>query len=471
MSRRRIPVVSLFSGAMGLDLGLVQAGFRIAVAVERDPVAAETIRTNRPRLPLIEKQIEDVTTQEILEAGKIEAGSDFVIVGGPSCQAFSTAGQRRSLGDPRGGMFREFIRVVRESRPRFFVMENVKGLLSAAIRHRPLKERGPGYPELEPDEELGSAFRLIANELQELGYYTVFDVLDSANYGTPQIRKRLVFIGSRDGELIRMPRPTHNEDGCGGLKAWVRLKDAIGDLKEESPTFYRTCPSKEKYIKLVPAGGNWRDLPDDLRQEALGNAYVSWGGRSGFFRRLSMDKPSPALTTRPDSKATMLFHPVEIRPLSVGEYARIQQFPDNWSFAGSIRQQYRQVGDAVPVGLGKAIGRALKKAMRSDHRSDRMNVVECHNTKLIRALAKRPRTIVNPPRMRKNRDLNDLTAWFNGRSRRRSDVIEFAAPEIAAELSDLADQRSTKGGAVIGECSGSTLKNKRAPQARRSSNA
>ncbi len=134
-------VISLFSGALGLDLGLHAAGFKVAVAVECNRFAAETIRKNRPRLPLIEKHIEEVTTAAILEKAGLEVGEAAVVTGGPSCQPFSTVGLRRSMGDPRGVMFKEFLRVVREARPRFFVMENVRGVLSAAARHRPLKER------------------------------------------------------------------------------------------------------------------------------------------------------------------------------------------------------------------------------------------------------------------------------------------------------------------------------------------
>src|SRR5689334_10327475 len=158
-SRPDLPVISLFSGAMGLDLGLEEAGLRVAVAVECNPTAVATIRANRPGLPVIDRKIEDVTTAEILEAAGLKKEEAFAVVGGPSCQAFSTAGQRSSLSDPRGTLFQHFARVVKEAQPHFFAMENVRGLLSAAVKHRSLKERGPGYPTLEPDEELGSALK------------------------------------------------------------------------------------------------------------------------------------------------------------------------------------------------------------------------------------------------------------------------------------------------------------------------
>lgn len=429
-----LPVISLFSGAMGLDLGLERAGFRVAVALECNPYAVATIRGNRPDLPLIDRPIEQVTTKEILEAAGLKPGDPVVVAGGPSCQVFSTAGARGSLGDPRGELFEHFARVVRESQPRFFVMENVRGLLSAAARHRPLNKRGPGHPPLAPDEELGSAFQVVTEHLRQLGYYTVFDILNSADFGTPQTRQRLLLLGSRDGEALRMPTPTHARNGEGGRAKWRTLRDAVGDLAETEPEFYTFCPAKEKFLKQVPEGGNWRDLPEDVRKEALGRAFDSWGGRSGFFRRLAWERPSPALTTRPDSKATSLCHPTELRPLSVREYARVQEFPDHWSFAGPVRKKYEQVGNAVPLSLGEAAGRALRSVMAMPSVSGRLGHVECFNLDLLTKLMKRPRTIVNPPRMRNDTETETIGDWYEGPGRMRRDALAYAASEIAAEL-------------------------------------
>ena len=438
------PVISLFSGAMGLDLGLEGAGLQVAVALECSPCPVATIRHNRPQLPVIDKVIEDVPTNEILDEAQLAPREAFAVVGGPSCQVFSTAGQRKSLADPRSTMFRHFVRVIQDTQPEFFVMENVRGLLSAAVRHRPLNQRGPGNPPLEADEQLGSAFRVVAATLRDLGYYCLFDVLNAADYGVPQIRQRLVIIGSRDGRKLEMPQPTHHVDGANGLPEWRTLGQSLQDLVEDDPDYYHFCPAKEKYLKLIPEGGNWRQLPDELKSAALGRAFHSWGGRSGFFRRLSRERPSPALTTRPDSKATTLCHPTELRPLTVGEYARIQQFPDDWIFQGSVRKKYEQVGNAVPVGLGAAIGEALVTATSTKPSKERLGFFETLNLDLLAKLTRRPKTIVNPPRMRLDDKKNALTDWYGDGTRLRDDPYDYVPAHLAEEFESLVSSHSAR---------------------------
>lgn len=427
LEKRRLPVISLFSGAMGLDLGLEQSGFEVVLAVECDAQAVATIKLNRPNLTVINRRIEDVTTAEILSMASLKRGDEFVISGGPSCQSFSTAGQRRSLGDPRGGLFQHFVRVVNEAQPKFFIMENVKGMLSAAIMHRPLNERGSGFPDLKPEEELGSAFRVIVQELRLLNYYTVFDVLNAANYGTPQCRERILFIGSRDGKEIKMPQPTHAEDPSGELQRWVTLKNVIGCFKDRNPPGIKLRTNDERYLQLIPEGGNWRNLPPEMQKQAMGGALSSWGGRSGFFRRLNWDRPSPALTTRPNSKATLLCHPSELRPLSLREYAHIQQFPDDWKFAGSIVSIYRQIGNAVPTGLGAALGRTILSAWNKRNGEKPLGIVETHNQELIRKMLARPITILNPPIICKTKSKKDTSEWNKAKNRKRSDVAQYLA--------------------------------------------
>lgn len=413
-----LPIVSLFSGALGLDLGLERAGFKVRVAVEPDSHAAGTIRLNRPDIPIIEEKLENLTTEYILDAAGLRSGEPALVTGGPSCQSFSTAGRRGSLGDTRGTMFQEFLRVIREAQPRFFVMENVRGVLSAAVRHRPLKERGPGNPPLEPDEELGSAFNTILRELQGTEYHTVFDLVNAADFGVPQSRERVLFIGSRDGELIAAPRPTHSKEPEEGKERWLTLLEGLDRFEDPEPVCVGLTPHSRKYLEMVPEGGNWRDLPPELQPAALGKAHESWGGRSGFLRRLSWDRTTPALTTKPNSKATMLCHPTELRPLSVGEYARLQQYPDDWEFDGSPAKQYMQVGNAVPLGLGSAAGQALRSAMGREQPGIRpLGTVTCSDKSLLDRLSRRPRTILNPVRMREVKDPAAAKEWLGRRSR------------------------------------------------------
>ncbi len=403
-------VISLFSGALGLDLGLERAGFQIRVAVECNKFAAETIRKNRPDIVVLEKDIREVTTKEVLDAAGLKPGEPAVVTGGPSCATFSTVGQRGSLADPRGGLFREFVRVVREAKPRFFVMENVRGILSAAVKHRPLAKRGPGYPPLESEERLGSALKVILGALGRLDYRVVYNLLNTADYGVPQLRQRVVFIGSRHGEDVRLPEPTHGSD------EWVTLETALEGLDEADPEYTTLPKGKAKFLKLVPAGGNWRDLPPKLQKAALGRAYDSWGGRNGFCRRLAWDRPSPALTTRPDSKATVLCHPDELRPLSVREYARIQQFPEHWQFAGGVPQKYKMIGNAVPLGLGKAVGDVLAAVMRKRSKTVLERKLVCVDEGLAARIAQRREVILNPPRMRCHQSLAAARRW-SARSR------------------------------------------------------
>lgn len=427
-------MVSLFTGAMGLDLGLEKAGFRTAVAVECNREAIATIRTNRPEVPLIDRAIGEVKTEQILEAGGLDVGTVSLLAAGPSCQSFSTAGTRGSLKVKSGLLLYEFIRVVKEAQPDFFILENVRGLLSAAIKHRPLRGRGPGCPPLDGDEELGSAFRSVAERLRNLGYSVVFDVLNAADFGVSQTRHRLVILGSRDGIPLAMPAPSHNRDGMGRLPRWRTLRDALKGLSENEPEFMQFVPSRRRYFKYVPPGGNWRDLPDNLKAKALGGAYQSWGGRSGFLRRLSWDHPSPTLNTNPDSKATALCHPDELRPLTVKEYARIQGFPDDWQICGGIRSKYRQLGNAVPLRLAEAIGESII-AVR-EKRPDRslQGKVECHNLGLLNSLVARRRTRLNPPRMRQAVPPGIADPWDVGVSPLRDDATGYVPGHLVGSV-------------------------------------
>lgn len=351
--------VSFFAGARGLDLGLEQAGLECIAANEFDPVANETIRVNAPSLKLYAEDVRQVTSERLSVDLGIRVGDLFAIVGGPPCQAFSTAGRRLGLNDHRGNVFLHFLNLIHELRPKYAVFENVRGLLSAPLSHRPHLERGPDSPPLEDDEQPGGALKLILALLRRSGYEVTFNLYNTANFGVPQGRERLVFIASREGERIPHLQPTHDAKAANGLLPWVTFRDAVGPLKNVEHHFASFPAKRLEYYKLLKAGQNWRDLPANVQASAMGNSFNSGGGKTGFYRRLAWDKPSPTLVTRPNMKATDLCHPKELRPLSVEEYAAIQTFPQGYRFTGRLDDQYRQIGNAVPCLFAQRIGQHL----------------------------------------------------------------------------------------------------------------
>lgn len=367
--------ISLFSGAFGLDLGLEQAGFRTVSVVESDPDAVKTIATNRPCLAesAVPRDIRTIEAQQLLEEGgrvlcldrPLLPGEVDLVSGGPPCQSFSTAGKRGSVMDPRGSLFMDFIRIVEAVQPRFFIMENVRGLLSAPIQHRPINQRGAEFPPLSPEEMQGSALKVVLAEMQRIGYKVIYQLLETADYGVPQNRFRVVFIGSRDNEEISFPVPSHFKSGK-GKQHWRTFREALVGLADPKPEFVPYSESRLRFLRLLKAGQNWRYLPDELKEEAMGGAYKSGGGKVGFYRRLSWEKPSPTITTSPHQKATDMCHPEELRPISVRECARVQTFPDNWSFVGTTSSKYRQIGNAVPVLFAKAVGQHVYKMLLNE---------------------------------------------------------------------------------------------------------
>lgn len=334
--------ISLFSGAMGLDLGLEKAGIKIKVCQDFDASCYETMLLNGK--PAMTGDIRDIESSVILEKTGLSRGEAFLLCGGPPCQPFSTAGKRLGINDPRGSLFMDYVRMVDETRPRFFVFENVKGLTSIAV------DEG-GKP--------GGVLEIILAEFARIGYKTEFGVLDAVHYGVPQFRERLVILGSRDNEDIFLPVPTHFIKHQLPEMRWKTLGDTIRDLEDNPGPCTHFSEERLRYLRMIPEGGNWRSLPSNLQPQAMGGAWESGGGKVGFYRRLSYSQPSPTVVTSPVQKATMMCHPTKDRPLSVKEYARIQQFPDNWKITGTISNQYKQIGNAVPVGLAEAIGQAL----------------------------------------------------------------------------------------------------------------
>jgi DNA (cytosine-5)-methyltransferase 1 len=351
--------ISFFSGALGLDIGLKNAGLQCLAVNEIVPVVCDTIRTNEKEAHIYDCDIRQITPARLKDDLGIGREELFAIVGGPPCQAFSTAGRRLGLNDERGNVFLHFIGLIKELRPKYAVFENVRGLLSAALVHRPLDKRGKGHPPLTPDEQPGGALLHIIKFLEDAGYSITFTLYNTANFGVPQIRERLIFFASRDGKKIPFISPSHDQHGAGGLPKWETLGDAIAHLRGEPCHAGRFPERRLKFYRLLKAGQNWRNLPPDVQREAMGGAWESTGGRTGFYRRLAWNKPAPTLVTRPTMPATDLCHPTELRPLSIEEYAAIQTFPSDYVFSGSLDDQYRQIGNAVPCRFGEAIGRHI----------------------------------------------------------------------------------------------------------------
>lgn len=390
---KKLPVVSLFSGAGGLDIGLERAGeglFDFRAWVEADADCQQTLLLNgtahQERNSLF-GDIEKVSPELLMQSAGLQPRETFLLAGGPPCQAFSTAGLRGSIQTPQGRVVHAYFDMVRELQPRFFLFENVRGLLSAALTHRPLSERV--HPKEIPEDEdsrLGSVMeKLILPTFSKLGYEVIYGILCSADYGTAQVRHRVFIIGSRDRELrsgrfrkmtsrrmtpFDLVPPTHHEFApYTPIQKWKSLREAIGHLRNHPPAeedTYTYSSDRAAIFEKIPAGKNWkyvRDNPDgypsDYLQKIMGGAMQSGGGKEGFWRRLSWSQPVPTLTAQPQQLASSLCHPEFARPLSIPEYAALQDFPDGYKFYGSKSSRYRQIGNAVPVRMAEAVGRSL----------------------------------------------------------------------------------------------------------------
>lgn len=358
--------LSFFSGAMGMDIGIEKAGFETIFASEIDNACRKTILKNHPEIALI-GDIRSYFPEELKGiAGLSEDDEIDLIVGGPPCQAFSTAGKRKTFEDERGNVFLNFVNVITTLRPKFAVIENVRGLLSAPLSHRPHNLRGVTFEDLKPAELPGGALNHIITRLEEGGYSVSFNLYNSANFGTPQKRERVVIICTRDGQKAPYLEPTHSENGEFGLPRWRTFKQAVSSLGDLQHEYVKFPEKRLRYYRMLKAGENWRNLPVELQKQAMGASFYSGGGKTGFLRRLNWDQPSPTLVTHPAMPATDLSHPSEDRPLSIQEYKRIQEFPETWEIEGSLVEKYKQIGNAVPVGLGYAIGKLLIKIMQGE---------------------------------------------------------------------------------------------------------
>ena len=356
---KKIKALSFFSGAMGLDIGLEKAGIDVILACESEKFIRETIKLNRPKIKVLE-DINKYSAKDIRREAGLKANEKIdLIVGGPPCQAFSTAGKRLSINENRGVVFLKYLELIKELNPTYFVIENVRGLLSVPLKHVPHNKRNG---KLKTVEEKGGTLNYILNYLDKCGYKISFNLYNSANFGTPQIRERVVIMGNKKEKLPYLS-PTHAEHKQFGLKPWNTFKSAVKGLHNIKHEHVNFPKERIKYYKKLKEGQNWKNLSTNLQKEALGSSYYAGGGKTGFLRRLGWNKPSPTLVTDPTMPATDLAHPELDRPLSIQEYKRIQEFPDNWKLSGSLRNQYKQIGNAVPVSLGKAIGKLIVNHM------------------------------------------------------------------------------------------------------------
>lgn len=322
--------IELFAGAGGLALGLEQAGIKGLAFIESNKSACNTLIKNRPKWNVIKDDIANV------DFTKYKSKVD-IVSGGAPCQAFSYAGKRLGFGDTRGTLFEQFARCVKEVEPKIFLFENVKGLLT---------------------HDKGRTFKTIKHEFESLEYNIQYKILNATYYGVAQKRQRLIVIGVRNDlkDVIKFTYPEPNEN-------MTVLRDVLQNVPESPYQPY--SENKKKIIGLVPAGGCWVDLPKEIAKEYMGKSYYSGGGKRGMARRISWDEPCLTLTTSPSQKQTERCHPDETRPFTVREYARIQSFPDDWEFKGRLSEQYKQIGNAVPVELARRIGVEMIKALKS----------------------------------------------------------------------------------------------------------
>lgn len=366
MSKRRT-AVDLFCGAGGLSAGLEMAGFDVLAGNDLFEAAGKTFEATHPHAKFFGKPIQELDPSELLETIGMKRGELTVLIGGPPCQAYSVYNHQRGMHDDRSQLFRQYLRIVEGLNPEWIVMENVAGIFSIAG---------------------GEAVHAIETALRALGYNVEYQIMRAEQYGVPQERRRVVFIGNRIGAPIRHPSPTHGPS----LKSLVTIKDAIGDLpslengEDGGVQSYAslaqgayqkalrgnavkvTCHAAPRLGKVnierlahIPPGGSWRDIPFELLPAGMKRAKRS--DHTKRYGRMTWDGQACTILTKCDIHWGAYIHPEQERAISVREAARLQSFPDTFEFVGSKTDQYIQVGNAVPPLLGKAIGKALVDLM------------------------------------------------------------------------------------------------------------
>lgn len=326
--------VELFAGTGGLALGLEQAGFINKGLVEIDKDAVDTLKKNRPNWNVIHEDITKISSDPEGIFKYIPKNTEIdLLSGGYPCQSFSYAGKRRGLEDTRGTLFYDYAKILNQLKPKMFLVENVRGLTTM---------------------DHGRTLQTMIDVFENFGYHTTYKVLNAWDYGVAEKRQRMILIGIRNDLNIKYKFPKPHT-----------YKPVLRDVLQNVPDSPGIKYSKRKYdvLKLVPAGGYWRDLPEEIAKDYMGKSWNSGGGRTGMARRLSWDEPSLTLTTSPSQKQTERCHPEETRPFTTREYARIQSFPDSWKFAGGVTSIYKQIGNAVAVNMAKDVGKSIIAAL------------------------------------------------------------------------------------------------------------
>jgi len=332
--------IELFAGAGGLALGVEKAGFQTIGLVEMNRDACDTLEKNRPGWNVICDDIENISKLDLEDYFGIKKGELDLLSGGAPCQAFSYAGKRLGLEDARGTLFYHYAVFLEKLQPKMFLFENVRGLLT---------------------HQGGKTYKVMLDIFEKAVYDIQKKVLNAWDYGVAQKRERLITIGIRKdlkGKIVfQFPKP---------YKKKLVLRDILQNVPESASVPYGE--NKKKLFELVPPGGYWRDIDQELAKAYMKSCWEMEGGRTGILRRLSMDEPSLTVLTSPSQKQTERCHPVEARPFTVRENARCQSFPDEWEFCGSVMSQYKQVGNAVPVNLAYEVAKSIYAALDGEHK-------------------------------------------------------------------------------------------------------
>lgn len=334
MTIKNYSAIELFAGAGGLSIGVEKAGFEAIGLIEIDKDASKTLQLNRPNWNVINDDIANISCLDLEEYFSIKKGELDLLSGGAPCQSFSYAGKKLGLEDARGTLFYHYALFLKKLQPKMFIFENVRGLLS---------------------HDKGNTFEVIKQVFADEGYNITYKVLNAWDYGTAQKRERLITVGIRkDLKNIKFSFPIPHEYK-------PVLKDILNNVPESAGVSYSEY--KKNIFSLVPPGGYWRDIDPSIAKEYMKSCWNMGGGRTGILRRLSLDEPSLTVLTAPSQKQTDRCHPLEPRPFTVRENARIQGFPDEWQFYGGTGSQYKQVGNAVPVNLAFEIAKQVRLAL------------------------------------------------------------------------------------------------------------